>query len=121
MAPTKEFCAFCGLGPPRFHNDVRRYLNEHLPQRELVEMIKQRWATNLLEPALRMTCDFFLWGYIKDKVFVPPLLRDLVELRGRIRNEFAVVTRDMLVRVWTETEYRLDICPVMKGTHFESL
>ncbi|GFY39944.1 uncharacterized protein TNIN_84641 [Trichonephila inaurata madagascariensis] len=66
-------------------------------------------------------CDFFLWGFIKDKVFVPPLPRDLVELRGRIRNEFSAVTREMLVRVWTEIENRLDICRVMKGAHIECL
>ncbi|GFX44519.1 hypothetical protein TNCV_4713451 [Trichonephila clavipes] len=36
MAPTKSqkaFCTFCGLKPPHFHNDVRRYLNGHLLQR----------------------------------------------------------------------------------------
>ncbi|GFV74499.1 transposable element Tcb2 transposase [Trichonephila clavipes] len=51
----------------------------------------------------------------------PPLPRNLVELRGRIRNEFAAVTRDMLVRVWTEMEYHLDIYRVTKGAHIESL
>ncbi|GFY00443.1 uncharacterized protein TNCV_1664821 [Trichonephila clavipes] len=59
-------------------------------------------------------CDFFLWGFIKDKVFIKPLPRDLVELRKRIRNEFAAITRDMLVRVWTEMEHRLNICGVTK-------
>ncbi|GFX78647.1 uncharacterized protein TNCV_30871 [Trichonephila clavipes] len=72
---------------------------------------------NLLELALRMTRDFFLWGFIKDKVFVPSLPRDLVELRDRIRNEFAVVTRVMLVRICAEMEYRLEICRITKGTY----
>ncbi|GFX03452.1 uncharacterized protein TNCV_4634641 [Trichonephila clavipes] len=64
-------------------------------------------------------CDFFLWDFIKK--YVPPLPRDLVELRGQIRNEFAVVRRDMLVRIWTEMEYCLDICRVRKGAQIESL
>ncbi|PRD26323.1 UNVERIFIED_CONTAM: Nmt1 [Trichonephila clavipes] len=34
---------------------------------------------------------------------------------------FFAVTRDMLVRVWMEMKYRLDICCVTKGTHIESL
>ncbi|GFS78664.1 uncharacterized protein TNCV_3148481 [Trichonephila clavipes] len=56
-----------------------------------------------------------------DIVFVPLLLRDLVELRGRIRNEFAAVTKVMLMRVWTEMEYGLDICLVTKAADIESL
>ena len=31
-------------------------------------------------------CDFFLWGYVKDHVFVPPMPLDLAELRQRIEH-----------------------------------
>ncbi|KAJ4426921.1 hypothetical protein ANN_26720 [Periplaneta americana] len=37
-------------------------------------------------------CDFFLWGYLKDRVFVPPFPCDLEELRTRIRDAAATVT-----------------------------
>ncbi|GFU89121.1 uncharacterized protein TNCV_2895691 [Trichonephila clavipes] len=126
MAPTKPqmaFCVFCGLGPPHFHNDVRRYLNEHLPQcwigqtgRDGKALLK--WSPRSLDMS---PFDFFLWGLIKDKVSAPLLPRDLVQLRAWIRNEFGAVLRDILVRGWTEMEYRLDICRVTKGTHIESL
>ncbi|GFW57983.1 hypothetical protein TNCV_2741291 [Trichonephila clavipes] len=43
-----------------------------------------------------------------------------MELGEWIRNEFSAVTRDMMVRVWTESEYRLDICRVTKDAHVES-
>ena len=66
-------------------------------------------------------CDFFLWDFVKDRVFVPPLPRDLMELREQIREAFAAVTRDLLMRVWTEMDYCLDICRVTKGAHIESL
>jgi len=49
------------------------------------------------------------------------LPRDLMELRERIREAFAAVTRDLLMRVWTEMDSRLDICRVTKGAHIESL
>jgi hypothetical protein len=39
-------------------------------------------------------CDFFLWGYIKYKVFVPPLQRSLPDLRQRITSAIASTTRD---------------------------
>ena len=41
--------------------------------------------------------DFFLWVFVKDRVFVPPLPRDLMELREQIREAFAAVTRDLLM------------------------
>ena len=66
-------------------------------------------------------CDFFLWGFVKDRVFVPPLPRDLMQLQERIREAFAAVTRNLLMRVWTEMDYRLGICHVTKGALIESL
>ena len=30
-------------------------------------------------------CDFFLWGYVKDQVYVPPLPASIPELEVRIR------------------------------------
>ena len=56
-----------------------------------------------------------------DRVFVPPLPRDLEELKTRIREAAATVTEDMLKRVWEEFDYRLDICRVTRGSHIESL
>ena len=109
--------------PPHFHNDVRWYLNKHLPQRWVRhtgcdDEVLLKWPQRSPD----MTpCDFFLWGFVKDRVFVPPLPRDLMELRERIREAFAAVTRDLLMRVWTEMDYRLDICRVTKGAHIESL
>ncbi|KAJ4430355.1 hypothetical protein ANN_22571 [Periplaneta americana] len=58
---------------------------------------------------------------IWDRVFVPPLPRDLQELKTRIREAAATVTEDMLKRVWEEFDYRLDICRVTRGSHIESL
>jgi hypothetical protein len=66
-------------------------------------------------------CDFFLWGYIKDRVFIPPLLVSLNKLKQRITIGVASVDEDMLRSVWTELDYRIDICRVTKGSHIEHL
>ncbi|KAJ4449299.1 hypothetical protein ANN_00697 [Periplaneta americana] len=66
-------------------------------------------------------CDYFLWGYIKDKVYMPPLPQDLQDLRMRIEETVATVMPDMLSRVWQELEYRVNICRVTYGAHIESL
>lgn len=109
--------------PSHFHNDVRGYLNEHLPQRWIGRTGPADEA--LLRSTPRspdMTpCDFFLWGFVKDHVFVPLLPQDLLELWEQITEVFAAVIRDMLIRVWEEMDYQLDICHVMKGIHIESL
>ena len=39
--------------------------------------------------------DFFLWGYVKDKVFSTPV-PDITNLKARITDTFATITEDML-------------------------
>jgi hypothetical protein len=66
-------------------------------------------------------CDFFFWGYVKDKVFVPPLPQDLQQLRQWIRDAVDSVDQDMLARVWQELYYHVDVCCVTGGAHIEHL
>jgi len=66
-------------------------------------------------------CDFFLWGYVKDIVFLPPLPVSVNELKERITTAVASVDKDMLRSFWTELDYRIDICRVTKGSHIEHL
>ena len=65
--------------------------------------------------------DFFLWGFVKDTVFVLPLPANLQDLHNRITAAVAVVDRDMLTRVWNEMIYRIDVCRITKGGHIEHL
>ena len=53
-------------------------------------------------------CDFFLWGYVKDQVYVPPLPVSTRELKVRIRTAIETITADMLQTVWNELDYRVD-------------
>ena len=60
-------------------------------------------------------------GISKTRVFVPPLPVSLNELKQRITTTVASVDEDMLGSVWTELDYRIDICRVTKGSHIEHL
>jgi len=62
--------------------------------------------------------DFFLWGCVKDKVFLTPVL-DIINLRARITDVFATVTENMLEDMWRESDFRLDILRATKGAHVE--
>lgn len=77
----------------------------------VVEQIRESFA--------RCPMDFFLWGFIKDKVYVPPLPDNLADLRNRISAAVAEVTPDLLERVWREIDFRWDVCRITNGSHIE--
>jgi len=66
-------------------------------------------------------CDFFLWGYVKDQVYVLPLPPSIPELKVRIRTAIETITADMLQTVWNELIYGDDVCRITKGAHIEHL
>ncbi|KAJ8883139.1 hypothetical protein PR048_014979 [Dryococelus australis] len=72
-----------------------------VPGGYLNEMLPQRWID--LTP-----CDCFLWGYIEDQVFRPPLPASIDDLEQRVTDAIQTVTRGKLTRVWNEFEYRID-------------
>ena len=66
-------------------------------------------------------CDFLLWGYVKERVRVPPLPADLDELTNRITAAVNSVTEDALRSVWDELSYRVDVVCAAGGGHTERL
>jgi len=81
-----------------------------------------RGFNNLPPPSAGETpCDFFLWGYVKDQVYVPPFPASIAELKLRIRTAIETITADMLKTVWNELDYRVVVCRVTKGAHIEHL
>ena len=109
--------------PPHWKLTVRAYLNENLPERWIgrggeEDNLLLKWPPR--SPDLT-PCDFFLWGYVKGLVYVPPLPANVEELKKRITATLETVTKDMLQRVWHEFDYRLDVCRVTGGAHIEHL
>ena len=60
--------------------------------------------------------DFFLWGYVKDKVFSIPV-PDITNLKARITDAFPPITEEMLENTWRETDHRLGVLRATKGAH----
>jgi hypothetical protein len=68
-----------------------------------------------------MHCDFFLCGYVKDWVFVPPQPHDLADLKAWIIAAVKNIDASMLTRVWQDQEYHIDVCLVTRVAHIEHL
>jgi len=62
--------------------------------------------------------DFFVWGYVKDKMFSTPV-PDITNLNARLTGAFATITEHMLENTWREIDYRLDVLRATKRTHVE--
>ena len=90
----------------------------------LILSLKMPYCSFLKWPpqSLNLTpCDFFLWGYVRGLVYVPPLPTNVVELKQRISSALETVTEDMLQRIWDELGYRLDVCRGAGEAHIENL
>ncbi|XP_033610354.1 uncharacterized protein LOC117282915 [Cryptotermes secundus] len=99
--------------PSHWHLNVRRFLNESLPQLAL-----QFWPPR--SPDLT-PCDFFLWGSVKDTVYVPPLPTNLNDLRNHIIAVVNSVMQDICHQVWDEFSYHLDVICAAGGGHIDRL
>jgi len=66
----------------------------------------ERWSDTLATTiaGYHPHLDFFLWGYVKDKVFSTPV-PDITNLKARITDAFATITEDMLGNTWREIDY----------------
>ena len=61
-------------------------------------------------------CDFFLWGYLKEKVF-KHRPRNLEELKMHIRDEIAAIPPEMCRRAAENFRHRLQMCIDTAGHH----
>ena len=87
------------IAPPHWHKEVQEYLNEYLPGRLVGRAAATDYTCTWPPRSLELTvCDFFLWGFVKDNVYVPPLPKTLSGLRESINTATGNVTQDTLER-----------------------
>ena len=65
-------------------------------------------------------CDFFLWGYLKSKVYVRKP-RTVDDLKVFILEEFATVPQEKLVSVMQNLEERLRTSVRQEGRHLSDI
>jgi hypothetical protein len=117
MASGREeaFYVLCGASP-HFHNEVRFYLDKSLRNRWIGHGDPMEWPPK--SPDLTPT-DLFLWSFVKDNVYVPPLPTTLYVLKTRIRHACANTDQEILHNVWQEVEHRFHVARATRGAHIE--
>jgi len=103
--------------PPHFHRAVREYLDQEYPQRWIGRGGFVAWPPRSCDLT---PLDFFLWGYLKDKVYAtkPTTREDMII---RIRDACQTVTPGMLYHVRQNIIKRINICIEQGGHIFEHL
>ena len=101
--------------PPHWGLIVRDFLNETFPNRWIGRNGPTPWPPR--SPDIT-PLDFFLLGYVKDRVYRTPV-RDVETLQSRIIEVLAIVNEEMLENTWREIEYRLDTLRATNGAHVE--
>lgn len=109
--------------PPHWACEVRALLNERLPRRWIGRASDADDAIVSWPPRSPdlTPCDFFLWGFIKGKVFCPPLPESIDQMKARIRLAISTITTSLLERVWANFHKRLMKVKARRGRHFEHL
>jgi hypothetical protein len=108
-----------GRSPAHFHCEARQNLNTVLPGRWIGHAFGNNQPLMLWPPRSPdiTPCDFFLWGYVKDQVFIPPLPHMTLLTIAAVKN----IDAPMLTRVLQELEYRIDVCRVTRDAHVKHL
>jgi ribosomal protein S13 len=103
--------------PPHCVAPVREFLNNRFPNRWMGRRGAIEWPAR--SPDLT-PLDFFLWGHLKNKIYVdkPASLDDL---RQKIINECQLVTPEILSNVRRRFEQNLYYCAEANGAQFEHL
>lgn len=109
-------CWFQHDGAPAHNSrDVTAYLSELFSDKLISTHSTIRWPAR--SPDLT-PLDFFLWGYIKDRVYKHEILNE-EQLRIRVIDAFDSISPEMLADVLDNTVTRCYRCLEANGSHFE--
>jgi hypothetical protein len=102
--------------PPRIHNDVTAFLSRQLPERQIGRGGSAPWLRQ--SPSLT-PLNFFLWDFVKDKVYIPPVPVTLNSVKKRIQTAIEKTNQPLMQNFRHEVGYYLDVCRATNGTHIE--
>jgi len=102
--------------PPHWGRNVRDWLNKNLEDRWI-----GRGSPNMPWPPRSpdiTACDFFLWGYLKSKVYETKP-ENMEDLKGRISQCCQNISEDLITRVLKCFQIRLETLTQNNGSYIE--
>lgn len=103
--------------PAHYAVTVRNALDHHFSERWIGRRGPIEWSPR--SPDLT-PCDFFLWGYMKDKVYAK-CPKTINQLKSYISAEMASISTDLCETVCRSVPHRLRECIANEGKQFEYL
>ncbi|GFQ65292.1 DUF4817 domain-containing protein [Trichonephila clavata] len=113
----EEFYFLQDGAPQHYHRDVRSFLDGILPNR----WIGRRGFVEYPPRSPDLTpLDFFLWGYLKDKVYAQKHAT-VVQLRAAIEHECTNILRELIHHECYSITSRCQQCLEQNGHQFENM
>jgi len=97
--------------------ETMELLRRHFPNRIISKNGDLTWP--LRSPDLSAP-DFFLWGYLKEKVYINKP-RTLEELKTNIQEQIALITPETLQKVMENSMQRAYSCLNCNGSHLQDI
>jgi hypothetical protein len=97
---------------------VTNIYNKKIKESTLMELFTATGKLNFFLTTRDVRCVHHTWHGTQ---YVPPLPRDLTDLKAQIIAAMKNINAPMLMRVWQELEYCIDVCRVTRGAHVEHL
>ncbi len=104
-------------GSPHYYLELREYLDGKLPNQWIGRGGPILWPSRSLDLTL---CDYFLWGYIKGKVYKDPP-QSMNELKNKRREASDSISQASLQKIYKNMKFRLSFVVREQGGHFEHL
>jgi len=99
--------------PSHTSNQVQEWLSSKFGTKFID---KSQWPAH--SPDLN-PCDYFLWGYLKSRVY-NPIPKDLTELRSNLEREVKNLSKNVLKSTFLNFKKRLNLVISANGGHFEN-
>lgn len=107
--------------PPHRTREVFQLLFEKYLDRVVAFQFPSRMGSGIDWPPYSPDlnpCDYFLWGYVKDKVYANQVTT-VEELEASIHSAVSSIDENMRKRVIANFYKRIELCYSVDGGHFE--
>ena len=104
--------------PPHIAGPVLELLRETFGDRLISRSCDFKWPA--YSPDLN-PCDFFLWGYLKSRVYRNPVPQDVDQLKNNIRREIRLINAQTLEKVYENFLVRVQQVLGKKGSYMEHI